>query len=104
MAEPIVKKRPFDSRLVDIDLRGKMRTEATVQSIINVEAENQGLVVGSEDITLSTGAIASDDPTVIQVVASGGTAGEDYWIRLRFESSDERQLETSIILEVRDDA
>ena len=102
MAAPRLCKRPWDLRLFDVDVAGKLRDGAAITAVDSVTAEALGLLASpAAAVTISEVAF---DGTVVQFLCGAGSAGEDYRVTIRYVSDVEPQLETSIVVEVRADA
>lgn len=85
-------KQPSESRLFDFDFSGKMRTSATIASVVSVVAAPSGLTIGS---TAFSGQIA-------QARLSAGTDQTEYLVTCTVTTSDGDTLELDGLLWVED--
>ena len=104
MAVPQLTKREYDRRKLSVDVSGKLRSGATVDSFASVSAEEKpDTFFGEGDVDDLTVTVHSDDITddkILNFLCSGGTAGATYTVSLRYASSDETHLESIIEVKV----
>lgn len=94
----ILDKTVDESILFDCNLSRRMRAADTIASVTSVEADNRGLVSGSDDVSVGEG---TSSGTTAQVRVSGGTADEEYIITFTVLTAGGDTVTGSGLLQVR---
>ena len=76
---PLVRMRPGETKMLGVDVSGRMRTGATISAVSSVTATSLGRVSGSSALTVASAAASGQE---IEFLTSGGTVGETYRLRV----------------------
>ena len=85
-------------RVLGYDVAGKLRDGDAVTAVTSVTAVVQGGGTGTLNVAVADPAIA--DATVIRFSCVGGTSGETYTVRIRYASTTESALDSTLTVEV----
>ena len=91
MKPPVIRKRPGEARIFEINLGPRMRDDDTIAAI-------QGIDV-SDEITID---FQTETAAIVRFRASGGMEGQEYPIRVRWtvNSNPVQTLEALVTLHV----
>lgn len=95
----VIIKHPWESLLLDMQFKNRMRDGDTISSVDSVNFINQNLLNGSSDIVLAGPAF---DGTVAQVRVSAGQDLENYKLSFRCTTALGDKIEADGMLYVRD--
>ena len=84
---PVAQKRPYDERIISVNLGPVMRAEDRVGSIISIVPDGSDLTVS--DIRHSSG--------VVSFLTEGGTSQQVYTIMIRFMTSGANDMRNQLL-------
>lgn len=95
-----LKKKAGESRLFDIECKGRLRDSDSISSVTSITPANLGRVTGSSNISVVTPQI---NGSIIQARYSGGTDQEAYQVTAVFDTTlGDQNVQADVILLVDD--